>query len=148
MARMSSAPNSAIEIASLSKTYRKGKNPPIQAVDSLSLTVPRGQVLAFLGPNGAGKTTTIKMICGLISPTTGSVQLNGYDSARQRGQAMNQIGAVLEGTRNVYWRLSAWENLMYFGRLKGQWGKSLTQRGEALLRDLDLWDRRNDEVRG
>src|SRR5437667_7543916 len=60
---------------------------------------------------------------------------------------MRQIGAVLEGTRNVYWRLSAWENLMYFGHLKECFGKELKIRAEQLLRELDLWDRRGDVLR-
>jgi ABC-2 type transport system ATP-binding protein len=116
------------------------------AVNNLSLTVPTGQVLAFLGPNGAGKTTTIKMICSLIKPTSGSVRLNGYDVGKHRSQAMQQIGAVLEGTRNIYWRLPAWENLMYFGHLKGMSDKMLKQRAEQLLRDFDLWERRRQEA--
>jgi ABC-2 type transport system ATP-binding protein len=139
--------SAAIEIQALSKEYKSRGRPPLRAVDNLSLTIETGQVLAFLGPNGAGKTTTIKMICGLVTPSSGTVKLNGFDVARQRSQAMRQIGAVLEGTRNVYWRLSAWENLLYFGRLKGVSGPALKERAERLLRELDLWDRRSDEVR-
>jgi ABC-2 type transport system ATP-binding protein len=60
---------------------------------------------------------------------------------------MHEIGAVLEGTRNVYWTLSAWNNLIYFGNLKGMHGKKLALRAEALLHELDLWDRRNDLLR-
>ncbi|MCI0440148.1 MAG: ABC transporter ATP-binding protein [Chloroflexi bacterium] len=138
----------AIEIESLSKQFKRRKGAPVRAVDGLSLSVPAGQVFGFLGPNGAGKTTTIKMACGLVKPTSGSVRLNGYDVARQRGEAMRQIGAVLEGTRNVYWRMSPWDNLMYFGGLKGQWGKGLKARAEGLLRELNLWERRRDPVRG
>lgn len=136
----------AIEIDGLSKTYQRRKANPIVAVDDLSLRVPAGGVMGFLGPNGAGKTTTIKMMCGLVLPDRGTVRLNGYDVGRQRAAAMRQIGAVLEGTRNVYWRLTAWQNLRYFGRLKGEHGKPLRARAEALLRELDLWDRRDDRV--
>ncbi len=136
-----------IEVVNLSKTYVKRRQAPIRAVSDLNLTVPVGQVIGFLGPNGAGKTTTIKMMCGLVEPTTGQVKLNGVDVARQRGVAMQQIGAVLEGTRNIYWRLTALQNLIYFGRLKGCWGKALKRRAEQLLRELDLWERRNDPVK-
>ncbi len=59
---------------------------------------------------------------------------------------MNQIGAVLEGTRNIYWRLSAWQNLLYFGRLKGCSDQEIRLRAEPLLRELDLWGRRFDPV--
>jgi ABC-2 type transport system ATP-binding protein len=109
--------------------------------------VPAGQVFGFLGPNGAGKTTTIKMICGLVRPTSGRVWVNGYDTWRRRSATMRQIGTVLEGTRNVYWPLSAWENLLYFGHLKGWRGKALAARAEQLLRELGLWERRKDLVR-
>jgi ABC-2 type transport system ATP-binding protein len=88
-------------------------------VTPTTLSVPWGQVVGLLGPNGAGKTTIIKMISGLVAPTSGTIRLGGYDVARQRSRAVRQIGAVLEGSRNVYWPLSAWDNLMYFGRLKG-----------------------------
>ena len=137
----------AIEIESLSKTYRKGRRPAVRAGAGIDLTVEAGQVFGLLGPNGAGKTTTIKMMCGLVRPSSGTVRLNGYDVARHRSQAMAQIGVVLEGTRNVYWRLSAWQNLIYFGRLKGQRGDAFRSRAEWLLKSFDLWDRRNDEVR-
>lgn len=137
----------AIEIRNLKKQYQRSKRETILAVNDLSLTIEPGQVFGFLGANGAGKTTTIKMICGLVRPTSGEIQLNGYHVSKQRGNAMRQIGAVLEGTRNVYWRLSAWENLMYFGRLKGISGKLLKQRGQVLLEELDLWERRDDKIR-
>ena len=131
----------SIEIDSLSKTYPKRKGVSVAAVRDLSLSVPAGQVLGFLGPNGAGKTTTIKMMCGLVTPTSGAVRLNGFDVASRRGDAMGQIGVVLEGTRSVYWRLSAWENLMYFGRLKGRRSGEIRPRAEWLLHELGLWER-------
>ena len=137
----------AIEIDSLSKVFKKRGGDPVQAVLDLSLSIAPGQIFGFLGPNGAGKTTTIKMMCGLVTPTSGTARLNGYDVRRERGQAMRQIGAVLEGTHNVYWRLYAWENLMYFGRLKGLPSKDLKARAEWLLTELDLWDRKDDETK-
>ena len=137
----------AIKIESLSKTFRSRGGNEVEAVSRLDLTVEPGQVFGFLGSNGAGKTTTLKMACGLVMPTTGTVRLNGYDVGRQRGQAMRQIGAVLEGTRNVYWRMNAWQNLLYFGRIKGvSSSKLLKARAERLLRELDLWERRKDPV--
>lgn len=108
----------AIEVSSLTERYGRGAG-AFTAVDGVDLGVSAGEVLGLLGPNGAGKTTTIKMIAGLILPTSGSVRVGGYDVGRERSAAVQQIGAVLEGSRNVYWPLSAWENLLYFGRLKG-----------------------------
>ncbi|UCC62853.1 MAG: ABC transporter ATP-binding protein [Anaerolineae bacterium] len=136
-----------IQTEALSKTYRRRNGAPVQAVQDLTLAVPSGQVFGFLGPNGAGKTTTIKMICGLVRPTSGRVSVGEYDVWRRRSAAVRQIGAVLEGTRNVHWPLSAWDNLLYFGHLKGMWGKTLAARTEQLLRELDLWERRKDLVR-
>lgn len=139
--------SAAINIQGLCKTYNLKKTAPVKAVDNLKLSVPTGQILGFLGPNGAGKTTTIKMMCGLVIPDSGTISLNGYDVASQRSNAMRQIGAVLEGTRNIYWRLTAWQNLIYFGRLKGRRGLLLKNRAAQMLHELDLWDRRDDPVR-
>ncbi|MBN1580623.1 MAG: ABC transporter ATP-binding protein [Anaerolineae bacterium] len=137
----------AIQLDGLSKTYRRRGGEPIQAVKNVDLSVPQGQVFGFLGPNGAGKTTTIKMLCALVKPTSGRARINGYDVWRKRGTAVRQVGAVLEGTRNVHWTLSPWDNLIYFGNLKGLAGKALRTRAEALLRELELWERRKDLVR-
>ena len=139
--------STAIQVNNLSKTYRQRNGEVIHAVRDVSLTIPAGQLFGFLGPNGAGKTTTIKMICSLIKPSSGSVSVNGIDVAHKRGSAMVQIGAVLEGTRNVHWALSAWNNLLYFGHLKGIAGSALRARAESLLKELELWDRRDDLVR-
>ncbi len=139
--------SAAIEIESLSKVFRRRSGEEISAVHKLDLSVEAGQVFGFLGSNGAGKTTTLKMACGLVIPSTGTVRLNGYDLRTQRGRAMQQIGAVLEGTRNVYWRMNAWQNLLYFGRIKGiSSSRWLKARAEQLLRDLELWERRRDPV--
>jgi ABC-2 type transport system ATP-binding protein len=138
----------AFELNSLSKIYHRGKGTTVRAVDNLNLSVPVGQVIGLLGPNGAGKTTTIKMMCGLVTPTSGRVHLNGYDVARERPLAVRQVGAVLEGARNVYWSLSAWQNLLYFGRLKGLSRRVIVPRAEFLLHSLDLWEQRHQAVGG
>ncbi|MED7931219.1 ABC transporter ATP-binding protein [Nonomuraea sp. LP-02] len=134
-----------IEIDALTKVYGSAQ---VRAVDEVSLHVPAGSVFGFLGPNGAGKTTTIKMLAGLLTPTSGRVRLGGFDVTRQRSAAMAQFGAVLEGSRNVYWSLSAWQNLMYFGRLKGMRKAQVAERAEDLLTDLGLWERRDERVGG
>lgn len=141
------AATAAIEIESLTKVYGK-RATQIRAVDNMSLSIPPGQILGLLGPNGAGKTTTIKLICGLVSPTSGWVRVNGYHIGRQRSRAVLQLGAVLEGGRNVYWSLTALQNLFYFGRLKGLRGNEIAPRAERLLRELGLWDVRDAQVGG
>ena len=139
--------NTAVEINSLGKIYGNSSGKHFTAVDNVNLDIRKGEVFGFLGSNGAGKTTTIKMMCGLITPTTGRILLNGCDVALDHGEAMRQIGVVLEGTRNIYWPLTAWQNLMYFGSLKGCSRKISKERGESLLKELELWDRRNDIIR-
>jgi ABC-2 type transport system ATP-binding protein len=138
----------AIAIEGLTKVYGQAPKGGITAVDGISLSVPPGQVFGLLGPNGAGKTTTIKMLCGLVTPTSGTARLNGYDIGRHRSRAVLQLGAVLEGGRNVYWSLSAWQNLFYFGRLKGLSGAEIRPRAERLLRELGLWKVRDGQVGG
>jgi ABC-2 type transport system ATP-binding protein len=140
-----SGSDAAIEVSDLGKVYGHGKG-TFTAVKPTTLSVPWGQVIGLLGPNGAGKTTIIKMVSGLITPTSGTITLGDHDVARQRSKAVRQIGAVLEGSRNVYWPLSAWENLMYFGRLKGLRGSEIKPRAERLLTELGLWDRRHESV--
>ena len=140
-------PVAALELRGLTKRYGKGAE-AVTAVDQISLTVPYGQVFGLLGPNGAGKTTTIKMTTGLVTPTEGTALVGGYDVSRHRGDAVRQIGAVLEGSRNVYWSLSAWQNLLYFGRLKGLRGAQIRPRAEQLLSELGLWERRHQAVGG
>ena len=141
---MSSPP--AIQTIGLSKAYQQKRAPPVVAVRELDLLVPNGQVFGFLGPNGAGKTTTIKMVCGLVRPTRGKVLVNGCDIWRRHRAAVQHLGAVLEGTRNVHWSLSAWDNLLYFGHLKGMHGRALADRAETLLNELGLWNRRRKLV--
>lgn len=143
----SNTTNMVVEINNLSKIYSNNSKNNFTAVDSVNLSVQKGEVFGFLGSNGAGKTTTIKMMCGLVTPTTGRILLNGCDVALERGEAMRQIGVVLEGTRNIYWPLTAWQNLMYFANLKGCSRKTSQERAESLLKELELWDRRNDIIR-
>src|SRR5215471_1779145 len=137
--------SAATETIGLQKTYGRGAK-ALAAVKPTTLTVPWGQVIGLLGPNGAGKTTIIKMVAGLITPSAGTVRVGGHDVSRQRSQAVRQIGAVLEGSRNVYWPLSAWENLMYFGQLKGLRAAEIKPRAELLLSELGLWQRRHETV--
>lgn len=136
----------AVELDTLAKTYGGRKGSPIHAVRDVTLSIPPAQVFGLLGPNGAGKTTIIKMIAGLVTPTAGTARLNGFDIRHQRSAAVMQLGAVLEGGRNVYWTMTAVQNLIYFGRLKGLRAEEIRPRAERLLFDLGLWDRRGQPV--
>jgi ABC-2 type transport system ATP-binding protein len=118
-----------------------------KAVDGISFEVPPGSVFGLLGPNGAGKTTLVKMLLGLVIPSAGRGCLAGYDVARDRRRALSQAGAVLEGARNIYWRLSARANLEYFGALHGLNGRTLTRRITEVLELVNLTDRADEETR-
>jgi ABC-2 type transport system ATP-binding protein len=133
-----------LEVHKLKKTYRKGgKN--IEAVSGVSLSINAGEVLAFLGPNGAGKTTSIKMIAGLIRPDSGWVKIAGFDP-HQSSRGLRMLGTVLEGSRNLYWRLTPEENLEYFGVLKGITAKAARQQAKRLLERFSLMHKRKTPV--
>ncbi len=128
----------------LQKSYRE-KGQVLQAVHDLSLQVSGGEVLAFLGPNGAGKTTSIKMIAGLVMPDSGWVRIVDRDP-HQQPEALRLLGAVLEGNRNIYWRLTCRENLEYFGVLRGMSARQASQRAEYLLERFELIQKRQTIV--
>lgn len=133
-----------LEACNLSKVYRERRK-SITAVGNVSLNLAAGEVLAFLGPNGAGKTTTIKMIAGLIVPDQGTVSIVGYNPQRNP-TALKHLGAVLEGNRNLYWRLTPEENLEYFGVLRGLSRRLARQRGQVLLEQFELVAKRRSPV--
>lgn len=134
-----------LNVEGIHKAYGRGKA-RVQAVQGVSLAIAAGEILALLGPNGAGKTTTIKVIAGIVRPDQGTVEIHGVDPHRDPGRALGAIGAVLEGNRNVYWRLTAIENLVYFGVLKGLSRAQARSRGDQLLDFLALSDKRNETV--
>jgi ABC-type multidrug transport system ATPase subunit len=82
--------------------YRK----TVHAVDHVSFEIRPGEILGLLGRNGAGKTTTVKMISGLVKPTSGRVIVDGLDVEKKRLKVLRKIGVVLEGTRTVIWPLT------------------------------------------
>lgn len=133
-----------LDARQLSKQYRQKKY-VFEAVSQVSLTLSCGEILAFLGPNGAGKTTTIKMIAGLVRPDGGQVRILGEDPHRSPA-ALKRVGAVLEGNRNTYWRLTPEENLEYFGVLKGLSGREARLRGRELLARFDLVEKQQTPV--
>ncbi|HEY9878026.1 MAG TPA: ABC transporter ATP-binding protein [Leptolyngbyaceae cyanobacterium] len=133
-----------LDAQSLSKRYRQKKY-VFEAVSQVSLTLRAGEILAFLGPNGAGKTTTIKMIAGLVRPDEGRVSILGDDPHRSPA-ALRRVGAVLEGNRNTYWRLTPQENLEYFGVLKGLSRRDARHRGRELLSRFDLTEKQDTPV--
>jgi ABC-2 type transport system ATP-binding protein len=133
-----------LDAQNLQKCY-KTRRTSMMAVQDVSLQLAAGEVLAFLGPNGAGKTTSIKMIAGLIQPDRGTVRIVDRDPHRDP-QAFKALGAVLEGNRNLYWRLTPAENLEYFGVLRGMSRHNARQKGRELLERFELTHKRQDTV--
>jgi ABC-2 type transport system ATP-binding protein len=115
------------------------------AVDNVSLQVQGGEVFGFLGPNGAGKTTTIKMIVGLLQPTSGTVHVAGVDIQAQPLIAKASCGYVPD-TPNLYAKLTARELLRFVGDLYNLDRRQVAQRTEELLRVLDLTAAADDTV--
>ncbi len=117
------------------------------AVSNLEFNVPRGAVFGFLGPNGAGKTTTVRMMVGMLRPSSGSVRVLGLDPILQGEQVRSRCGVMLDNV-GLYERLSARQNLLFaakVARLDAALGR---QRVDEALHRVDLWDRRNDKVSG
>jgi len=132
----------AIVVSNLTKRFGE-----LVAVDHISFKVKRGEFFGFLGPNGAGKTTTIMMLTGIIKPDEGTALVMGYDIERESIKAKQVMGIVPE-TANAYIDLTVWQNLMFMGELYGVPKEERKRRGETLLRELGLYDRRDFKVKG
>ena len=129
-----------IRIEGLAKTYASG----LQALKSVSLEVRRGEIFALLGPNGAGKTTLINMICGIVTPSAGSVRVDGHDVVRDYRITRAKIGLVPQELYTGMFE-SVW-NMVSFSR--GLFGLAPDRAHiERVLRELSLWDKRGDEMR-
>src|ERR1700746_324073 len=112
----------------------------LTAVDGMDLTVAAGQFFGFLGPNGAGKSTTIKMLTGLLAPSSGRVQLLGLDFSSHAVEIKRQIGVVPEGM-GLFERLTGTEYLNFVGRMYGLDRATTRRRSEELLDFMQLADR-------
>jgi ABC-2 type transport system ATP-binding protein len=117
----------------------------VRAVDSLTIEVPAGIVFGFLGPNGAGKTTTIRLLLGLLEPTSGRAEVLGFDTRTQADEIRRRTGALLEHP-GLYERLSAEDNLEFYGRIWHLPGGERQARIKELLTHLGLWKRRKETV--
>lgn len=123
-----------IELIDVSKQYGNKL-----AVDRLNLSIPRGELFAFLGPNGAGKTTTIKMLCGLLYPTSGRVVINGLDMATD-GDAARRAIAFVPDTPYLYEKLTGREFLHFIADMYGMDRATANQRSERVIELFRLGD--------
>lgn len=129
----------AIECQNLKKSYDHKKS---YVINDFSLSIQAGEIFGLLGPNGAGKTTSLSMMCGLLSPTSGDLQVAGLNYAQNRTEIQEKIGVVPQEYA-LYPTLTAFENLEYFGSLYNLKGKDLKNRIELGLEKVNLLDFKN-----
>lgn len=137
--------DSIIKVDGLRKTYQTG-NDTTKAVNDVTFSIQPGTVVGLLGPNGAGKTTTIKSMLGLVVPTKGTVTIcetNVHDAPRK---TYRNTSAMLEGARNVYWKLTVEENLEFFTALGGRSPDSMNTRHNQLLDQFALRQKAEETV--
>ena len=133
-------PQDLISINNLSKTYKNG----LKALNNVSLNIKKGEILAMLGPNGAGKTTLISIICGIVTPSSDKVDVDGFDIIKDYRQTRSKIGLVpqeltLENFETVF-------NNVSFTR--GLYGKAPDPKYiESVLKKLSLWDKKDNILR-
>ena len=131
--------NDIVTIRNLTKTYASG----LQALKPINLSIRRGEIFALLGPNGAGKTTLINIICGIVTPSTGTVIADGHDILADFRNARMKIGLVPQELTSDRWE-TVW-NTTSFSR--GLYGRAPNKAHiEGVLRDLTLWEKRNDQL--
>jgi ABC-2 type transport system ATP-binding protein len=128
-----------ISIEGLTKTYKSG----LQALKPIDLTISKGEIFALLGPNGAGKTTLISAVCGIVTPSTGTIIADGHDIQKDYRRAREKIGLVpQELTTDAFETVLA---TVTFSR--GLFGKAPNPKHiESVLRELSLWEKRNDKI--
>ncbi len=131
-----------IETIHLKKTYGK-----VTALKDVSFMADDGRITGLLGPNGAGKSTTLRSIYGLIQLDEGSANVDGFNTAEKPMEARQRLG-VLPDKRGLYPRLTAWENIQYFGRLHGLNGNYLEKKIEELVKLLDMKEFAHRKTKG
>ena len=132
-----------IEILKMTKTFRLNKKDEKCALEPFSLRIEEGEVFGLLGPNGAGKTTTIKLLSTMISPTAGDARVNGWSIVTSPANVRSSIGVSVGDERSFYFRLSGFQNLQFFGAIRGLPQRELNNRILELLDRMNLTDAKN-----
>jgi len=131
--------NSILSVHQVSKTYASGQ----RALDHVDLDIRRGEIFALLGPNGAGKTTLISIICGIVTPSSGTIMVDGHDAIRSPREARSKIGLVPQEIAVDMFSTVA--STLRFSR--GLFGKPPNQAHlDRILKDLTLWDKRDSKI--
>lgn len=135
-----------IDIHNLSRNFTPRGKPVFQALNEINLHIEKGELYGLLGPNGAGKTTLVQILSTLLTPSAGTVRVDGLDVVNEVVEIRKRIGTVFGGERGLYDRLSAWDNLDFTGELYGLRKQTRRPRMEHLLEQVGLLDRRFDRV--
>jgi ABC-2 type transport system ATP-binding protein len=122
------------------------KNKYVNVLRDISLAINEGDRVAFLGVNGTGKTTLLKLVGGLLYPTSGEIEVNGYNTIKDNLKARKTVGFVLNEERSFYWRLTAVQNLEFFGMLDNLSGPGLTNKINELIKLVGLANSHNKLV--
>lgn len=112
-------------------------------VDNLNLEIRKGEIFGLLGPNGAGKSTTMNMICSIVKPTAGSIELLGKNPWKQKREVIHRIGYIPQDLA-IHGRLKAWENVELFTSLYGIKGEKLKRTVDESLEYVGLLDKKNE----
>lgn len=134
-------------VDALTKVFPSRRRDDVVAVDGATFHVGEHEVVGLLGANGAGKTTTIKCLCGLVTPTSGSITVGGADIVERPIRAGAHIAAVLEGNRNLYWRMNVRENIELFAGLQGIGLRQIRPVRDALIERFGLGDKARTPAR-
>jgi ABC-2 type transport system ATP-binding protein len=135
--------SSGAAVAARELTRRFGEK---LALDGVSFDVRPGELHALLGPNGAGKTTLVRILLGLLEPSSGSVEMLGRDIRRHRAELRQVVGFVPSGDRSFYLRISGLENLVFFARLHGLSRRDARHRAREVLEHVGLSDAARERV--
>lgn len=119
----------------------------INAVDNISFSVEKGEILAFIGPNGAGKSTTIKMLTGILYPTNGEIIVNGINPAKERKKLAYKIGTVFGQKEQLWTHLTPYDNFKFFGAIYDIPNNKIEDRIEELKNTFELEEFINTPVR-
>lgn len=118
----------------------------VEALKSITMDIPKGQIYGLLGPNGAGKTTLIKCLATLVLPTSGTARVNGYDVLKESTYARSSMGVCQGNERSIYWKLSARENMIFFAKLYRMTQSEAKERADDLLGRMGLLDKADEKA--
>ena len=153
----------AIETRDLKKTYVSNKKSPgikggikslfsrektyVDAVKGVDLTIEKGEMVGFLGPNGAGKTTTLKMLSGILYPTSGHASVLGFTPSVRNPEMLRQISLVMGNKMQLWWDLPAWDSFVVLKEMYEVDDAKFKRRVDNLIEALQLSDKVNTQVR-